>query len=251
MLSDLDLEAKEREYFQIISFHLKEGFNEIREGLNSRLSILQDWYAHFIRTARAGYKASDLETGADRIFHHFFAPIFKSPNSTPIGSNLVFELLDAFLHIEIKTASIDNPADYKGKVNIGINQTSYAFIKKKYQFSPNLPHYYLNGLKPCLTYALSIIHQQAQPDIKALMLICIPNGQLYPYYGEAIVRSGKGGYGRGQNFRFKYAEEPYFKLLSKRRKEKIFRIELIYLDKDLKPEDITTRSDIPVHLRSF
>lgn len=35
----------------------------------------------------------------------------------------------------------------------------------------------------------------------------------------------------------------------KRYKEKIFRIELVYLDKGLKSEDITSISGIPVHFQ--
>jgi hypothetical protein len=249
MLDDFELEKIERQYFDLILLHLKQDLNTLNDGLNSRIKILNDWYNNFKKTARSGYKASDLDTGAERIFHHFFASILRFPNSSPVGSDLMFELPDAFMHIEIKTALIDNPADYKGKINIAINQTSYGVNKV---FTPNLPKYYQispNTEKPCLTYIIQIVHEHAKANIKALKLACIPNGQLYPHYGKSIFKSGKGGYAKAKDFRYNYSAEPYFKLLSERYKEKIFRIELIYLVKDLKKEDITNLSDVPVHFQ--
>lgn len=248
MLNDFDLEKIERQYFELILFHLRQGLMSLIEGLNSRIKILKDWYSNFIKTARRGYKSSDLDTGAERIFHHFFAKILQFPNSSPIGSDLMFETPDAFVHIEIKTALIDNPADYKGKINIGINQTSY---KLKGIFTPNLPEYYHtpDGEKPCLTYAIQIIHEHAMPEIKALKLVCIPNGQLSQYYGKKIVKSGKSGYIKGKDFRYNYSIEPLFKLLSNRYNENIFRVELVYLAKNIKKEDIVNRQDVPVHFQ--
>lgn len=249
MLTDLNLEERENEHFGIIRFHLKQDFPRIMEGLNSRLRILKDWHQKFLNTARKGYKASDLETGAERIFHNLFAPSLKFPNSSPIGSDLMFEVPDAFLHIEIKTALIDNPSDYKGKINIAINQTSYSVNKV---FSPNLPYYYHpdKDEKPCLTYAIQIIHEHAKPNIKALKLLCIPNGQLFPHYERSIFRSGKGGKEKARDFRYNYAAEPFFKLLKQKHQQNIFRVELIYLAKDLKPEEITNLSKVPVHFLS-
>jgi len=249
MLNDFELEKKERQYFDLILLHLKQDLKEIINGLNSRIEILNDWYNNFIKTARSGYKASDLDTGAERIFHHFFASILKFPNSSPLGSDLMFELPDAFIHIEIKTALIDNPSDYKGKINIAINQTSYGV---KGMFLPNLLHYYKISPKiekPCLTYIIQIIHEHAKPNIKALKLVCIPNGQLYSHYGRSIFKSGKAGYAKAKDFRFRYSAEPYFKLLSKRYKEEIFRIELVYLSKDIKKEEITNLSNVPIHFQ--
>ncbi len=249
MLSDFELEREERQYFDLILLHLKQDLNSLINGLNSRIKILNDWYDNFIKTARSGYKASDLDTGAERIFHHFFASILKFPNSSPLGSDLMFEVPDAFIHIEIKTALIDNPSDYRGKINIAINQTSYGV---EGIFLPNLPHYYKISAKirkPCLNYIIQIVHEHAKPDIKALKLVCVPNGQLYPHYGKNIFKSSKAGFAKAKDFRFNYSSEPYFKLLSNKYKEKIFRIELVYLSKDMKREEITNLSDVPVHFQ--
>jgi hypothetical protein len=245
MLTDFELEKIERKYFEYFLTFLTANLTPIIEGLNSRIKILNDWYKNFIKTARKGYKPSDLDTGAERIFHHFFASILHIPNSSPIGSDLMFEVYDAFIHIEVKTALIDNPADYKGKVNVLDRQTSYSV---KGAFSASLPRYYHpkgEKKKPCLTYVIQIIHEQAKPNIKSLKLICIPNGQLYSHYKASIIGGGKV---KGKSFRYIYSRSPYFKLLSER-EEKKFRIELIYLAKDLKPKDITGLTTIPVHFQ--
>lgn len=157
-------------------------------------------------------KPSDLDTGAERIFHHFFASILHIPDSSPIGSDLMFEVHDAFIHIEVKTALIDNPADYKGKVNVAARQT---FNDVKEVFSPDLPKYYQpieEKDKPCLTYIIQIIHEQEKPDIKALKFICVPNGQLYPHYKVSIIRGGKV---KSRSFCYAYSANPYFELLTK------------------------------------
>ncbi|MEA3432236.1 MAG: hypothetical protein U9R01_06140 [candidate division WOR-3 bacterium] len=86
----------------------------------------------------------------------------------------------------------------------------------------------------------------AKPNIKALVLTCIPNGQLCSVYGRSIFGGGKT---KGTSFRYVYSSEPYFKLLAERYKEKMFRIELVYLDKGLDIKDITTLSDVPVHFQ--
>lgn len=101
-------------------------------------------------------------------------------------------------------------------------------------------------MKSPVTYIIQIIHEHAKANIKALKLVCIPNGQLYSIYGEGIRGGGKT---KGKSFRYLYSVEPYFKLLSERYKEKIFRIELVYLAKGLKAEDITNLSDVSVHFQ--
>ncbi len=161
----------------------------------------------------------------------------------------MFETPDAFIHIEVKTALINNPSDYKGKINVGINQTSYNLNKL---FVPNLPQYYRPSSKiqkPCLTYIIQIIHEHAKSNIKALKLVSIPNGQLSQSYGKSIFKSGKSGYKKAKDFRYAYSAEPYFKFLKEKYKENIFRVELIYLAKALKPKDITGLKNTPVHFQ--
>lgn len=224
-MNNLELEKLEKTYFEFISCYLKQNSDSLAKELGFLIINNKD---------------------VGLFFHYFLKPIFRYPKTLPLNSCLNFELSDALIRIQVKTALIDNPSDYKGKINTAINQTSYGV---KGLFIPNLPQYYSptgDIKKPCLTYIIQIIHEHAKPNIKALKLVCVPNGQLYSFYGKSILGGGKT---KGKSFRYIYSAEPYFKLLTKRYEEKVFRIELVYLAKGLKPKDITNLLDVPVHFQ--
>jgi len=225
MINNIYLEELEKRYLDYIVTSLRQDLSGLVKGFNSRIKLLNDWRNKFLKTARKGYKTSDLDAGAERIFHHLFTPMFKFPNSCPIGSDLMYQTEDAIVNIEIKTNLVTNP-DYKGKVQLGRNQISYKVSK----FEPNLPSIYRSLNLPTLTYVIQIVHEHMSPKINALSVICVPNGRLLKYYGEKILQAGKGGWGKATDIRYKYVEEPHFVLLSKRDNKEIFRIEVLALD---------------------
>jgi hypothetical protein len=120
---------------------------EILNLLNSRIAIIKDWKSAFLRTARKGYKQSDLNIGAERVFHNWASALFNFPSSTPIVADLVFDSEEGFrVHIDIKTALDKNPADWQGVVNIGKNQTSYTIPG---MFNADIPTRYSDGRIVC------------------------------------------------------------------------------------------------------
>jgi hypothetical protein len=238
MLSHVDLEELEKRILDYIITNLRQDPKGLVSGLNSRIKILNDWRNQFLRTARRGYKASDLDAGAERIFHHLFFPMFKFPNSCPIGSDLMYQTDEAIIHIEIKTNIVDNVSDYKGKVQLGRNQLSYGFTN----FSPNLPPIYNSVNLPTLTYVIQIIHEHMSPKIYALNVICIPNGQLLPHYGPKILQAGKGGWAKATDIRYKYVAEPRFLLLSQKSGKDIFRIEILLLAQGFSVKQLTGKN---------
>jgi len=230
------LEQLELDYFKKIEIFLIDNIHTIIKGLDSKNRITGNWKKEFENTSREGYRASVLDTGAERIFYDLF-PVNEDwePNSSPIGSDLMYETKDAFVHIDIKTVSISgNFGDAQGECEVQKNQTSYP---TKLKFSgPSLPTFYQN--KPCLTYLIQIVNdsQNKKGDIFSITLLCIPNGKFYKIYKEKIIKAGKTGLKNGYHtdFRFKYFEEPHFLLLSdKGRKE--FRVSLIYFDNSNHP----------------
>jgi len=240
MINNIELEDLERKYLEYITTFLNQDIKRVLEGLNSRIKILNDWKSQFLKTARKGYKASDLKDGAQRIFHHFFAPLFKFPNSCPIGSDLMYDMPDAMVHIEVKTCLKTNPADYRGKVPLERNQISYMHPR----FTPNLPSVYSSVGKPALTYAIQIVHEHMSPKINALNVVCIPNGQLYKYYPN-VLQAGKGGWAKATNVRYKYSAEPRFKLLSQKFNKDIYRINILFLDKRFTIKELTGK-ELPI-----
>ena len=213
-----------------IRYHFLDNIEDIIEGLNSRLKIKRDWYKQFISTKKN--KASDLDMGAERIFHHVYSNIMKHPNSSPIGSDLMYETFDAFIHIDVKTVSESNWGDYKGKIAVQPNQTSYPL--RRFGLCPNLPEFYCttferNGRsfkKPALTYFVYILHRHASPEIYSILLISMPNGRLYSVYGDRILQAGK----TRNSVRYAFKEEPRFVLLSASQNTR-FRVEFLLKNK--------------------
>jgi len=156
----------------------------------------------------------------------------KHPNSSPIGADLMYETFDSFIHIDVKTISESNWGDYKGKIDIGRNQTSYPL--SKYNKSPNLPTYYSKVFKKdgkeyhklALTYFIYILHKHASKEIYSMLLICMPNGELYGVYEDRILHAGK----TKNSIRYAFKEEPRFVLLSN--EKDVFRIEFLYKSKN-------------------
>lgn len=189
------IEQKEEEYLNQIEYFIKDNLDWILKRLKSKNEIKNDWINIFKATAREAYdKASELDVGAERVFHNLFGRFqMLQVNSTPIGADLMFETYDSIIHIDIKTTTDSNPADFGGKIQIGQNQTSYRVNKTNrgnpYPFKASLPTFYSNG-KICLTYIIQIIYNNDEDKPKIISLFSIPNGALYDTYGDC-VNAGK------------------------------------------------------------
>ena len=190
-----EIESLEKRYLDDINFFVDKNITWFLERLKSKNEIKQDWLSFFRTTRREDYnKASELNKGAERVVHNLFGQYRSfAVNSSPIGSDLMFEYSDAFIHIEIKTATESNTADFKGKIQIAQNQTTYTITHtgkgNVYPFIPSLPSIYSNG-KICLTYVIQIIHNNDEDLPKIIVLFSIPNGLLKTTYGDC-VNSGK------------------------------------------------------------
>ena len=227
-----EIEFWEHDTLERIHFTIYQDLAKMIEGLNSKDIIKDDWLKIFNRADKKR-QTSDFARGAERIYFWLFNQ-FGKPNSAPIGADMFFETHRAFVHIDIKTAKLDNPSDYKGKIPISENQTSYSSANKN--FNTNLPIYYNKGKpiqKLCLTYVINIIYHEEENNfkIKSIYIIAIPNGKLYPIYGDDIIGQGKV---KDKSFRFVYKNNPVFKTI----KGEPYRIKRIFLDEDLDEEQI-------------
>jgi len=130
MKSLKEIEELEKRYFDDLSFFIGHNISWLLERLKSKNEIKGDWLETFKKTSRESYnKSSELDTGAERVIHNLFGQYRAlMVNSCPIGSDLMFETHDAFIHLEVKTATDSNSADFKGKIQIAQNQTTYAII---------------------------------------------------------------------------------------------------------------------------
>ena len=227
MMKKEKIEFWENHYLYQIEFIIKQDVDKMMDGLKSKDKIKDDWINAFKESSN---KNSDFARGAERIYFWLFSQ-FGIPNSSPIGSDMFFETYNAFIHIDIKTAKLDNTSDYKGKIPLGKNQTSYLLSNKDYKV--NLPTFYSFENKICLTYFISIIYEEINDEIniKAIFLISVPNGELSSKYGDDIYNASKN---KGEAFRYKYSCKPKFELLV----GKPYRIRKLYLDENLNEKDL-------------
>ena len=223
----IKIEEIEYHYFMEIKFMLEQDKDKMLKGLASKEEIKEDWENVFFKN-NDSKKNSDFEKGAKRIYYWLFNQLGK-PNSSPIGSDMMFETWNSYIHIDIKTAKKSNLSDYKGKVNVGENQTSY----KDDSFNSNLPSFYNNKIqklkKICLTYIILVIYDDKTLEVVSILLISIPNGELNKVYNKSIIGAGKGF---GKSFRFKY--KCSFNLLGSDK----LRYSFIYLNDKIKEKEI-------------
>ena len=157
------IEFWEHDTLERIYFTIHQDIDKMMDGLRSKDKIKYDWIKAFDRIDKQR-KNSDFARGAERIYFWLFNQ-FGKPNSSPIGADMFFETHDAFVHIDIKTAKLDNPSDYKGKIPLSENQTNYK--SKNKNFNCNLPTFYnkeKSDEKICLTYIINIIYGNKKSD---------------------------------------------------------------------------------------
>ncbi|MEN6511491.1 MAG: hypothetical protein ABFD00_06615 [Chloroherpetonaceae bacterium] len=233
-----NIEFWEKYYLDQMEFMLLKDKDKMINALNSKDEIKNDWIDIYKK------KSCDIDRGAERVYFWLLNQI-GFPNSTPIGSDLLYETTNSFIHIDVKTTSYHtslkgetklNSGDYRGLVSVGKNQTSYQYTDETgFTHEANLPYIYKSKNKFCLTYIIHLIYDKevdGNLKILALVLISIPNGALHDIYGNTICGGSKN---KNEAFRYKYKENPYFQLLQ----DKPFRFKILYIDKNLDIKNIT------------
>ena len=229
------IEELELKYLNKFFAFLKFSLDEIQAGLKTRDKIFNDWEGLY------GTKISDYSTGAERVIYSLLnGKQFGTPNSAPVGSDLFFEVDDAFIHIDLKTVGATlsenkrvgkcNIGDFKRDIFIGTNQNSYSanilvFEDKPKQFSryyrAHLPPIYNNAYKdkakPCLTYFITILYDKITLDTLVINLLCMPNGLLNEIYKNRPIKAGK----NPDKVRFNFSRTPDFELLNNEKRVKI------------------------------
>ena len=161
-----------------------------------------------------------------------------SPNSCPVGSDLMFEVDDAFIHIDMKTVCTDNIRDCKNSIFVGENQNSYCGIIEKNNEStenyiPSLPTVYTVNRKEykspipkvCLSYFIIILYDKTSLDTEFIMITCMPNGKLEKVYGSKVLAAGK----NPGKARYKFSAIPNFELLNQK-----LRTRVVYLNENVR-----------------
>lgn len=221
-----DLELLEHKYLMKYWYFLKFVEDDIVRGMLSMEDIRNDWEGKY-GNEEGGI--SKFDVGCERIVYALLnGKIAGQPNSSPVSSDLFFEVDDAYIHIDLKsvttsegTTSKDNIGDFNTCIFVGENQNSYSgtIIKNagrptehSEQYSPNLPTFYSksNGDKKItLTYFVCLLNSSVTQKCELISIMCFPNGKLEEHYGSRPLKAGK----NPGKARYNFSAIPTFELL--------------------------------------
>lgn len=234
------IETLEAKYLNKYWHFLKFVEDEIIKGFNTKNDIKSDWIGKY---GNSDGGISNFAVGSERIIYALLnGKIAGQPNSSPVASDLFFEIEDAYIQIDLKSVTTnggisihpetgellkDNIGDYNTSIFIGENQNTYhGNLKVKTRneegypveiirpYEPNLPPVYnkSNGDKKiCLTYFVTILSNSATFETELVSIMCMPNGKLESYYKERPLKAGK----NPGKVRYNFSEVYKFELLDK------------------------------------
>lgn len=232
-----EIERIEAKYLEKYYYFLKFAEDQLLNGFKTKYEIQDDWIDKW-NPSEEGKGISDFATGAERIVYSLLnGKGIGQPNSCPIGSDLFFEVEDAFIHIDLKTVQTRNIGDYTNDIFVGNNQNSYngkvivSGVKKTYD-EACLPYYYTlrdGSKKICLTYFITILYEEQNLNILNINILSMPNGMLFDVYGPKVLKAGKVLYKKGNpkrethclSIRYKWGEAPEYKLLENKSRIKV------------------------------
>lgn len=223
------IEIIEHYYLNKYYHFLKYVEDEMLDGFHTKEYIKDDWIKFW---GGSDQSTSDFAVGAERIVYALLnGKGIGKPNSCPVGSDLMFELEDAFIHIDLKTVNTENIGDYNTSIFVGKNQNSYNYYMctkgEKRDYTPHLPPYYTleRNQKICLSYFVTILYDKATLETMCITITCMPNGLLSSIYGSAPLKAGK----TQDMARFNFSEVQFFETISNSEKL-IPRTRVIYIN---------------------
>lgn len=236
-----EIEELEYKYLKKYWYFLKYAEDDMIKGFNSKNDIKSDWEGLY-GTEKGG--TSDFAVGSERIVYALLnGKIAGQPNSSPVSSDLFFEVDDAYIHIDLKSVITtdgrenDNIGDFNTSIFIGKNQNSYKgkMIVNKgrakeeiRKYEPNLPTIYhkSNGERKInLTYFVTILSNAITTKTEMISIMCVPNGKLEKHYRERPLKAGK----NPDKTRFNFKECSSFELLENKPK----RVRIVYVNPDM------------------
>jgi hypothetical protein len=117
----------------------------------------------------------------------------------PLGysADLTLENKDHILSIDIKTANLDNPSDFRKTINVGINQMTHIaklrinrkFLSEPFFVYPTIPPYYKfpdGSIKLILTYGLLFIYPSYSDLVKEIRQEYV---KLFEFFREKVRKA--------------------------------------------------------------
>ena len=224
-MTEIEIETLEQKYLNTIKSLIEGNLNNILKNLDSMNEISEYWKD--ISTDEG------FDTGAERIIYSVLqrGGDLGEPNSSPVGSDLMFENSEAFVHIDLKTCQPTNNLRDHWETPVGKNQNSYKYDMKVNNttraYNPHLPTHYSE--KPTLTYFITILYSKNSNfefKVANINVGRMPNGSLTNIYLTTPLGTGKN---IGQA-RFMMAKCYQFKKLNNNNRVKIIYEDLSILE---------------------
>lgn len=173
MIEPVKIEEKEKEVLFKLGWMFKNSLNNFSTSIDRSLKYLDKIVLPTIMASKEGKSYNPFSEIIEKYVLHILIRKFEREgyHLLPLGysADLTLENEDHILSIDIKTANIDNPSDFKKTINVGINQMTHVaklrlnkkFLPSPYFVYPTIPPFYEmeNGLpKLILTYGLMFIY---------------------------------------------------------------------------------------------
>lgn len=230
-----EIESWEHHYLEQMTFMLLKDKDKMINALNSKDEIKIDLIEAFNK------KSCDIDRGAERIYYWLFNNL-GTPNSTPIGSDLLYETHNAFIHVDVKTSRLNKNSDKKRKLQLSKNQVGYNSNKRAFEVS--LPIIHDLESKHCFTYLVNIVYEKNQDKlvILGIFIISLPNNSLNKVYKKEIVQFFKGN---KKDVHFQFSRKPNFELLP----NKPSRVNILFISHNYQGKEFVLLSNSTLEIK--
>jgi hypothetical protein len=169
----LRIEEQERDILFKLGWIFKNSLNDFSTSMDRSLNYLDKIVLPIIMGSKDDRSYNPFSEIIEKYVIHILIHKFEKEEYflLPLGysSDLTLENDNHILNIDIKTANIDNPSDFRKTINVGISQLTHVaklrlsrkFLPSPYFVYPNIPPFYQmpDGSKKLIfTYALMFIY---------------------------------------------------------------------------------------------
>ena len=173
VLNPLEIEEMEKDILFRFGWLFKNSLNDFSTAVDRSLGYLDQIVLPTIMASKRDKSYNPFSEIIEKYAIHILVNKLEKDNYQllPLGysADLTLEKSDHILNIDIKTANLDNPSDFRKTINIGINQMTHvaklpingAHLPDPYFVYPTIPPFYKfpNGqIKLVLTYGLLFIY---------------------------------------------------------------------------------------------
>ena len=168
-----NIEEIEKDMLLKLGWIFKDSLEDFSTSVDRSLRYLEKIVLPIIMASKQGKSYNPFSEIIEKYVLHILIHKFEKEgyNLLPLGysADLTLENDRHILSIDIKTANIDNPSDFRKTINVGINQMTHVaqlrlkqiFLPPPYFVYPTIPPFYemLDGNKKLiLTYGLMFIY---------------------------------------------------------------------------------------------